>query len=56
MNVLVGSVWVIISKPKKEGGRITAKIGSLVKILDCDESNLDEWDVEAILLEEGSQL
>jgi hypothetical protein len=56
MDVLVGSVWVVISKPKEKGGRIIAEIRTLLNPMDPAESNLHEWDVEAVLLEEGSQL
>ena len=56
VNVLAGSVWVVISKPKEEGGRRIAETRTLLNPIDPAESNLHEWDVEAILLEEGSQL
>jgi hypothetical protein len=56
MNVLAGSVWVVISKLKKKGRRIITKIRTAVEQIDLAESNLHEWDVEAIFLEEGSQL
>jgi hypothetical protein len=66
INVLAGSIWVAISKPKeghifaiskpKEAGDIFANIESFLHQMDPVESNLHLWDVEAILIEEGSQL
>lgn len=56
INVLVGSVWIVISKPKEQGGRIFANIETATKPIDPAKSNLHLWDAEAILLEEGSQL
>jgi hypothetical protein len=56
INILAGSVWVVISKPQVEGGRIFADIATLTDPMDPAASNSGLWDVEAILLEEGSQL
>lgn len=56
INVLAGSAWVVISKPKAQGGRTFANITTLTNRFDPKDSNLELWDVEAILLGEGSQL
>jgi hypothetical protein len=56
INVLAGCVWVVISKPKKQGGHKFDDVATLTNLMDPAESNLRLWDVEAILLEAGSQL
>lgn len=56
INVLAGCVWVVISKPKKQGGHKFNDVATLTNLMDPAESNLRLWEVEAVLLEAGSQL
>jgi hypothetical protein len=56
IDVVIGLVWVVIAKPKEQGGQIFADISTSAKPFNPDGSNSQLWDVEAILLGEGSQL
>lgn len=56
LNVLAGSVWVVISKPKVQGGHPLTDFSYLSEPFHPIESNSALWNVEAILVGEGSQL
>jgi hypothetical protein len=56
MNVLTGWLWVLIAKPKTQGGRIFTNVSNLATPFDPMAPNTRLWDVEAVLLGEGSQL
>jgi hypothetical protein len=55
INILAGSVWIVVSKPKS-GGRVFSNVSIHEKPYDPIGSNTDLWDVEAIFLTKGSQL
>lgn len=56
INVLAGSVWVVISKPNAQGRRMFADTTAPTNPMDPAGSNLRLWDVEPILIGEGSKL
>jgi len=56
LNAVSGLLWVLIGKPKAQGGRIFANISDPITSFDPIASNSRLWDVEAVLLCEGSQL
>ena len=55
INILAGSAWVVISKPKL-GGRVFSGVSIHEKTFDPTGSNSELWDVEAVFIREGSQL
>jgi hypothetical protein len=56
INILAGFAWIVISKPKLQSGRIFSNVSIHEKSFDPTESNSELWDIEAILVGEGSQL
>lgn len=56
INVVNGSLWILVGKPKAQGGRIFANISTPATLFDPIASNSQLWDVEAVLLGEGSQM
>jgi hypothetical protein len=56
LNVVNGLLWVLISKPKGQGGRNFAHISNAATSFDPVASNSGLWNVESVLLHEGSQL
>jgi hypothetical protein len=56
LNVVNGLLWVLIGKPKGQGGRNFTNISNPARSFDPVASNTGLWDVESVLLCEGSQL
>jgi len=55
INILAGSAWVVISKPKS-GGRVFSDVSIHEKSFDPTGSNSEIWDIEAIFVRKGTQL
>jgi hypothetical protein len=56
LNVVNGLLWVLVGKPKGQGGRNFTDISNPATSFDPVASNSGLWDVESVLLYEGSQL
>jgi hypothetical protein len=56
LNVVNGLLWVLVGKPKGQGGHNFTDISNPATSFDPVASNSGLWDVESVLLYEGSQL
>jgi hypothetical protein len=56
LNVMNGLLWVLIGKPKGQGGRNFTDVSNPATPFDPIASNSGLWDVESVLLCQRSQL
>lgn len=56
LNVVNGLLWVLVGKPKGQGGRDFTDASNPAAPFDPAASNSGLWDVESVLLHQGSQL
>ena len=56
INVLTGSQWIVIAKPKGEAQCRFASTSQELRAFDPDGCNSKLWDMEAVLLERGTKM